>query len=279
MNYRQVFSQELKDLYDEHEVQTLFYIIMENLTGKSKLELLTCKYKKLSMKNDKIFKNIIEKLKKNQPFQYVLGRSSFCGLTFNVDSNVLIPRPETEELVHWILDEATANKQLTILDIGTGSGCIAISLAKHLPSASIHAIDISQSALNVAKSNATFNKINVQFHLIDIFTETDTIKDNFDFIVSNPPYICENEKKDMSSNVLDYEPPIALFVPDNDPLLFYRQITDFALNHLNDNGKLFFEINPRYHIQLVDMLKEKGFNDVICCKDMYDKNRMIMAMR
>jgi release factor glutamine methyltransferase len=222
----------------------------------------------------------VKQLKKHEPIQYILGRANFFGLDFIVNQHVLIPRPETEELVQWIIDDVGLEKaNQSILDIGTGSGCIAIALKKALPSAKISAIDISGEALGVARQNSVNNDTEVHFMQEDIFKLDDFGQDNnFDIIASNPPYVRESEKKEMAKNVLAYEPEQALYVNDSNPLVYYRRIADLAFESLNPNGKLFLEINQYLGHETVELLKMSGFTDVELRKDLNDKHRMIRAV-
>ncbi|MCL4140592.1 UNVERIFIED_CONTAM: hypothetical protein GTU68_019375 [Idotea baltica] len=221
------------------------------------------------------FKNIINRLQKEEPIQYILGNTAFYGLPFLVNENTLIPRPETEELVEWVLKED--EKSLKILDIGTGSGCIPISLAKNLKNASISAIDISTEALEVAKQNAALNNVAIHFIEMDILKTTSLNVKNFDIIVSNPPYVRELEKVEIKNNVLQNEPHLALFVDDENPLLFYKKIADLAKQHLSKNGLLFFEINQYLGKETVEMLHQKGFQSLELKKDLFGNDRMIKA--
>jgi release factor glutamine methyltransferase len=224
-------------------------------------------------------KNILVKLQKEEPIQYILGNTEFYGLPFFVDNNTLIPRSETEELVAWVLEEAAnfqSNKQikLSILDIGTGTGCIPISIAKNLPKAKISAIDISSEALIVAKQNALLNKVEVDFIELDIL-KTKKIPQEFDIIVSNPPYVRELEKAEIKNNVLKNEPHLALFVTNEDPLIFYNKIADFAKLQLSKNGLLFFEINQYLGKETSALLHKKGFKNIELRKDLFGNDRMI----
>jgi release factor glutamine methyltransferase len=216
-------------------------------------------------------------LKKEKPIQYILGETEFYGLPFLVNENTLIPRPETEELVEWILESTKyeeQNTKLNVLDIGTGSGCIAISLAKNLPSAQVSAIDVSEKALATAHKNAKINKVDVNFILKNIL-ETESLDEKYDVIVSNPPYVRNLEKEEIKPNVLEYEPHLALFVEDNDALLFYRKIAALAKKNLSENGKLYFEINQYLGKETVRLLEGMDFKNVILKKDVYGNDRMI----
>ena len=228
---------------------------------------------KLSInQTNNLFKSI-SLLKKNTPIQYVIGETEFMNLKFNLNNNVLIPRPETEELVSWVINDNNENKR--ILDIGTGSGCIAISLAKFIKNSNVIAWDVDKKILSIANKNAIMNNVKILFELIDISKVKSDRK--FDIIISNPPYVCENEKSKMKDNVLLFEPHLALFVNDNDPLFFYSRIIDFARLSLNNRGKLFLEINENFSERIVKLLKNAEFQDIELRKDFRQKNRMIKA--
>lgn len=219
-------------------------------------------------------------LQGGRPFQYVLGKAYFYGIDLSVSESVLIPRPETEELVHLIIKDYS-RKTARIIDIGTGSGCIALALKKNLPNAEVYAMDVSPDALAVARKNAKDLGLHVEFMLIDIL-EWDLVMDEnlkFDVVVSNPPYITPKEREEMEGHVLFYEPEIALFAPEESPLLFYQHIADFALQHLTDHGKLYFEINRYYGEEVLDLLRKKGFKNVQLIQDMQGADRMIKASR
>ena len=216
----------------------------------------------------------LERLAKGEPLQYVIGTTSFCGSTFKVDGRVLIPRPETAELVDWVAEDAAPGGSL--LDVGTGSGCIAISLAHRLPGWKVQGWDISEGALEVARDNNTLNGTEVEFRKVDILKAEQDCR--FDVIVSNPPYVMESEKGQMEDTVLDYEPHLALFVSDNDPLLFYRAIAEFGKKALVAGGKLFFEINPLEASALKEMLEKEGYHNIELRKDIFGKQRMIKAL-
>ena len=273
----QHFQSELQGLYPETEIRSFSYLIIEKVTGFSRTEIFVNKYTLFSVEQQHVIESIIEKLKKYIPIQYILGETEFFGLTFYVDESVLIPRPETEELVDWIRIENNRGGGLHILDIGTGSGCIAIALKHEFPDSVMDAFDISGNALNTAKRNAVLNKLEVNFELVDILNAPD-FPNNWDVIVSNPPYITEQEKDDMLPNVLNHEPHLALFVPDNDPLLFYRKIALFARQHLQHNGKLYFEINRESGKECMDLLTGLGFNDIELKKDISGNDRMVRAI-
>lgn len=267
---------ELKGLYSEDEIRNMAYLFFEHLTSRSRSELMINKYTAFSEEQHQKTQKFVAELQNFVPLQYILGETEFYGLLFRVNESVLIPRPETEELIEWISMENDRKKELRMLDIGTGSGCIAVTLKHLFAKAHVDAYDVSEEALTIAAANAAANGLDVNFSKIDILQVNDTTQ-RWDIIVSNPPYICEKEKADMSPNVLDHEPHLALFVPDNDPLLFYRRIADFARHHLTENGKLYFEINRAYGQQTVAALNDSGFTHIELRKDMSGNERMIRA--
>lgn len=269
---------ELQPLYTQGEIRTITQMILDTKLHISFVDFLTYKLNNLSDSQLKILNEIIDKLKTSEPIQYILGECEFFNLKFKVNEHVLIPRPETEELVEWIIEnENKRGSKFHLLDIGTGSGCIAISLAKHLPNnAQVSAWDISPQALEVAKHNATINQVDVTFNQVDILN-TNTASQPLDIIVSNPPYITEDEKKIMTSTVLNHEPQIALFVPNNQPLLFYEQIANFAQSSLNIRGKMYFEINQYFANETVQMLHNKGFKNIQLKTDLAGNQRMVKA--
>ena len=273
VKYRNDFFTILKSIIEQNEIEEVFFWIIDHYCGISRMDYIVNPDLKLSNDQKENLMNAVSLLKTNMPIQYVLGESEFMSLKFNLNSNVLIPRPETEELVSWVIKDNNHNK--TILDIGTGSGCIAIALAKFIKNSRVTAWDIDEKILSVAEKNASKNKVKVLFELKDITT----IKSNnkFDLIISNPPYICNSEKLGMQNNVLLFEPHLALFVNDNDPLFFYLKIIDFAKSNLNDNGKIFLEINENQSIGVVKLLNNAGFYDIELKKDFRLKNRMIKA--
>ncbi len=269
-------KKELNNLYDKPEIQSFINIIFQHLLNFSKIDILLKTDTKLT--NSTIIKiiKIIEQLKKYKPIQYILGETEFYELKFIVTPKVLIPRPETEELVKWIIDDANTKQNINILDIGTGSGCIAVALVRNLDNSKVFAIEKNKDALNIARQNAKLNNVNINFFNDDILNCKKTNFNNtFDIIVSNPPYVRELEKQFMNKNVLNYEPHSALFVYDNNALIFYDAIADFAIKHLKKTGKLYFEINEYLPNQLADLLRKKGFKNIVVKKDINDKNRMI----
>ena len=262
---------ELRGFYPEEELRELAYWIIEESTGMTRTQILTdCK----DTQNISNMEIILQKLRAHEPIQYIFGHTEWKGLDLRVTPATLIPRPETAELVEWILQEADRDKPLSVLDIGTGSGCIAIALKKAAPKWQVTGLDISEEALAVAKENAIRNKVEVNWLQADILSP---IANNplpiADIIVSNPPYICDSEKKDMDARVLDYEPHSALFVPDTAPLLFYRQIASLA----SSPSLVFFEINEAYGNEVCAMMEQMGYSDVQLKNDMYGKPRMVFG--
>jgi len=277
MNFKELkhhFVKAISPVYGSEEALFIFYIALEYFKKWNKNDFIRYLDDLVSEQEETKFKVVINDLKNGIPIQHVVGETFFYGLKFHVNPSVLIPRPETEELVEWVLSKSSAEKNLkNVLDVGTGSGCIAISLKKNSPSMTVSALDISSAALTVAKSNSLLNHAEVNFIEADIFSYSSNLI--FDVIVSNPPYIKEEEKADMHQNVLDHEPHLALFVENNQPLLFYIAIADFAKRNLRSGGLLFFEINEFLPLETMDMLNSKGFKDVELKKDLNGKNRMI----
>lgn len=274
----QLFRNELKDLYSAEEIENFIFFSMNEYLGYTRRHLQLKANQSLGEKETERFKIILAELKNHKPIQYILGHTEFYGLKIRVNENVLIPRPETEEMVELILQENLSAEN--ILDIGTGSGCIAIALKKHLPNATVSAIDISDEALLIAKENSILNHTLINFLQGDILNVNHSATqqlNNFDIIVSNPPYVRQSEKNKMSKNVLNYEPHIALFVNDNDAFVFYNAIADFALTSLSPNGKLYFEINESLGSEIKKLLKAKGFKNVEIKKDMSGKDRIAVG--
>ena len=296
--YKSIFIEELSFLNDSGEAESFFYIILEKLHNLKRIDLALNPNLTLSDIDLEQWKAIVTELKTHKPIQYILGETLFYGLPFLVNEHTLIPRPETEELVDFIISDVKnlefKSKKLQLLDIGTGSGCIAISLAKNIENCQVFAIDVSENALEIATKNATINEVEVTFIIQDILKmpslneltnhnskpetrnpkpETRNLK--FDIIVSNPPYIRNLEKLEIKENVLKYEPHLALFVADDDALLFYRKIAHLAKEHLSENGKLYFEVNQYLGLETVQLLKDMGFKDVILKQDIYGNDRMV----
>jgi len=275
--YRTQFIKELSPFYDAYEAESFFYLILEDKHQLRQIDLALNHELNFSESDFVVWDSLLSQLKKEVPIQYLLGKTSFYGLDFEVNENVLIPRPETEELVEWIINENSKTdktKKLKILDIGTGSGCIAISLAKNLPNAEVYGVDISKKAIVTAKRNAIRNNVDVTFVFLDIL-KTDELRFNYDIIVSNPPYVRNLEKEEIKKNVLDYEPHLALFVEDNDALIFYRKIAALAKNSLLEGGQLFFEINQYLGKEMTYLLETMNFKNIELKKDIYDNDRMM----
>ena len=275
--YKSTFIKELSSLYDEKEIESFFYIILEQFHNKKRIDLALNPEMEMDALQLLLWETVLSELKKEKPIQYILGETEFYGLRFLVNENTLIPRPETEELVEWILEITNYELEITnlkILDIGSGSGCIAISLAKNLQNAEVSAIDVSEKALETANKNAQINEVEVNFILKNIL-ETEDLEHQFDIIVSNPPYVRNLEKAEIKPNVLEFEPHLALFVDDNDALLFYRKIAELAKKNLSENGRLYFEINQYLGKETVELLENLGFKEVILKKDIYGNDRMI----
>jgi release factor glutamine methyltransferase len=277
--FKLFFTEALSKVYPKTEIDSFFFILMEEKLNLQRIDTVLKPNFLIPDKKLIDLKNILIKLQKEEPIQYLLGNTEFYGLPFFVNENTLIPRSETEELVVWVLEEAAnfqSNKQikLSILDIGTGTGCIPISIAKNLPKAKISAIDISSEALIVAKQNALLNKVEVDFMELDIL-KSKKIPLEFDIIVSNPPYVRELEKAEIKNNVLKNEPHLALFVTNEDPLIFYDKIADFAKQQLSKNGLLFFEINQYLGKETIALLHKKGFKNIELRKDLFGNDRMI----
>lgn len=276
-DYKNTFQKELSSWYDKYEVDSFFYIILEKLHALKRIDLALNPEIIMDGIHLKQWKSIVSDLKNQKPIQYILGETEFYGLPFLVDENTLIPRPETEELVALILKNNPGNAAVKILDIGTGTGCIPISLKKNLPLAEVFAIDVSENALAVAQKNAEINKTGVHLMLKDIL-ETVDLEQQFDIIVSNPPYVRHLEKHEIKPNVLEFEPHLALFVDDTDALVFYRKITELATKNLNPNGQLYFEINQYLGKETVALIESYGFKNVKRIKDIYGNDRMISAV-
>ena len=277
--YRTQFIQELLSIFDEGEAESFFYLILEEKQQLKRIDLALHPDLTFSKEQMLVWNSLLEQLKCEVPVQYLLGKTSFYGLDFEVNPTVLIPRSETEELVDWIiksLNSRIGNSKLKILDIGTGSGCIAISLAKNIENAQVFAIDISDKALATAKKNGEVNKVEVTF-LHQNILDTADLNQNFDIIVSNPPYVRNLEKQEIKKNVLNNEPHLALFVEDNDALIFYKKIAKLAQQSLSQNGELFFEINQYLGQEMIEMLEKMNFRTIELRKDIYGNDRMIRA--
>jgi release factor glutamine methyltransferase len=274
------FFESLKGIHDENEVESFFFMLTEYLHNLKRIDLALNPNFEISEAEVQKWEAIISELKTEKPIQYIIGETWFYDSKFFVNEHTLIPRPETEELVDWIVaneKKSEKREKLTILDIGTGTGCIPISLKKNIPNAEVSAIDVSEEALKVAQKNALENKVAINFILQNIL-ETEDLKQQFDIIVSNPPYVRNLEKQEIKKNVLAFEPHLALFVEDTDALLFYRKIARLALKNLKPNGLLFFEINQYLGRETVELLENLGFKNIELKKDIYGNDRMIKCM-
>ncbi len=271
------FQSQLNDIYIQEEIRNFIVFLLEFKLSYSKVDLLLKQDEELSDEVISFCELALTKLKNHIPIQYIIGETEFYGMKFNVNPSVLIPRPETEELVQWIIEDCIKNNPI-IIDIGTGTGCIPITLKKNIPDAYVQGWDISIEALNAAKANATLNEVEVDFQIQNAL-ELVNISDKADIIVSNPPYVLEKEKDLMHENVLENEPHLALFVPDTEPLLFYQSIAEFAMVNLNSNGSIFFEINETFGLETVNMLEQLGFVNVELRKDLFGKDRMVKGIR
>ena len=278
MSYKELW-QCLTKVYDEGEAKAIARMTYEERFGLTLSDIYLGKDTQLSADCQTELEEIAKRLLQGEPIQYVLGRADFCGRTFMVNEHVLIPRPETEELCQWITSQGVC-PPVRLLDIGTGSGCIAVTLAAEIPQAEVTAWDISAEALEVARENAKRANVHVSFEQVDVLNcQLSIINCQFDLIVSNPPYICNKEREAMEANVLEHEPHTALFVPDDDPLLFYRAIAQFGTTALKNDGWLYFEINPLYAEPLRQMLCAMRFCRIEIKEDQYGKQRMIKACK
>ncbi len=283
LELKSIFTNSLSDQYPSQEIQSFFGILCEKYLSLSRIDIAMDPEKTVSSEDFQRFQEAVLRLKKHEPIQYIIGETEFYSLPFRVNKHTLIPRPETEELVEWILSEQNGsvfqNNPLSILDIGTGSGCIAISLAKNLQNAVVHALDISSEALKVAAQNSGVNNVEIEFFQTDVLRTRSLPSDSqnvrYDIIVSNPPYVRELEKELMQPNVVDYEPETALFVKNEDPLRFYKAISHLAKNSLKPGGNLFFEINEQFARELEAYLKEESFKQIEVRQDIYGKDRML----
>lgn len=279
--YRIYFTESLVTIYPKTEITSFLYLLIEEYLGLQRIEFVMQPNFIIEKEKLNLLNEALNKLQKEEPIQYIIGHTEFFGLTFIVNKNTLIPRPETEELVAWVVDEIKHRelkqiKDISVLDIGTGSGCIPISIAKRCKNTSITAIDISKKALQVAKKNAENNSVKIKCIASDILNTT-SLEKRYDIIISNPPYVRNSEKKEIENNVLQNEPHIALFVEDSNPLIFYDKIATLSKQHLTKEGLLFFEINQYLGEETKQMLHKKGFKNIEIRKDIFRNNRMIKA--
>lgn len=276
-NIQNLFKEELKDVYPQREIENITSLLFEHLLNYSKIEIHLNKNEKIEQNTFEKIKKALINLKKAVPIQYVIGETEFYDLKFKVNQHTLIPRQETEELVHAIINENRIASP-KILDIGTGSGCIPIVLAHNIPGAEVSSVDVSDGAIAIAKENAKNNQLKIEFYHRDFLKWEDFSWDkDWDIIVSNPPYVKESEKEQMAKNVLDYEPHTALFVEDKDALIFYRRIAEFAIIHLKKGGKLYFEINEALGQEMIELLETIGFSAIRLMKDLNGRDRMVSA--
>ncbi|WP_430467894.1 peptide chain release factor N(5)-glutamine methyltransferase [Winogradskyella ouciana] len=286
LDLKHIFHKELDAIYGKNEVESFFFLCTEHYLNVPRIQLTLEPEFTFTKPETNTFFNVLEELKQQKPIQYILGETEFYGLNFKVNEHVLIPRPETEELVDWIVkchSERSEESQIKILDIGTGSGCIAISLAKNLPHAKVYALDVSKEALAIARKNAEINKVDIEFIKADILNEMSWNLEfknlEFDTIVSNPPYVRNLEKIEIKPNVLDNEPHLALFVEDENPLQFYKAITKFAVENLKPKGQLFFEINQYLGDETKQLLIDSGLCEVELKKDLNGNDRMLKGIK
>jgi release factor glutamine methyltransferase len=279
----QIYIKTLSTLYDKQEVASLAWLSISHVCKIKRYEYLNLKDTEFPADQYESLLQILKEVKTGIPLQYVIGETEFYGLSFKVNPSVLIPRPETEELVEWILSDTRMSKispeGLKIVDIGTGSGCIPISLKFHIPEAQVYALDVSPTALDVSKQNAALNATRIHFIQDDILNpiNSELREEKFGIIVSNPPYVTEAEKQQMLPNVLDYEPHLALFVPNEDPLIFYKAVADFTIKHSDTNVSLYLEINENLGQETVTLLEQMGFKNIELRQDLSGKDRMIRS--
>ncbi|WP_369995811.1 peptide chain release factor N(5)-glutamine methyltransferase [Winogradskyella sp.] len=286
LDLKHIYHKELDSIYGKNEVESFFFLCTEHYLNVPRIQLTLEPEFTFTKSETDIFFEVLQDLKQQKPIQYILGETEFYGLKFKVNEHVLIPRPETEELVDWIIkthSEQSEESQIKILDIGTGSGCIAISLAKNLPNTKVYALDVSEKALVVARKNAKINEVDIEFIEVDILNEASWDLEfknlEFDTIVSNPPYVRNLEKTEIKPNVLDNEPHLALFVEDENPLQFYKAITKFAVKNLKPKGQLFFEINQYLGGETKQLLVDSGFRNVELRKDLNANDRMLRGIK
>lgn len=281
-HFRKRFFQDLTGSYPQQEIQSFFNLLCEHFLGISRLEIALSPHLSVEDPAKTQLEDALQQLLKHQPLQYILGETEFYGRTFSLNEHTLIPRPETEELVTWIIEDAKQagrhQQSMQILDMGTGSGCIAISLAKELPQAEVSALDISTEALLCAQENAQRHEAVVSFSSKDML-QLAALPGMYDIMVSNPPYVRESEKQQMHPNVLNYEPATALYVSDDDPLVFYRKIGALAQQYLQADGALYLEINEYLSKELEELLQQLGFDRIEIRQDIFGKDRMIKASR
>lgn len=277
--FRAFFYEKMSNVYPDYERTGIYSILLEKYLGISRIEAALYAHRTIDELALSQLKKAVKRLEKFEPIQYVIGEAYFKGLRLKVTADTLIPRPETEELVDWIIEDYKSVKQpIKAMDIGTGSGCIALALKKEWKESEITAVDISEKALEVAKYNAKSLELSIEFMQMNIL-DGDLQKENLDFIVSNPPYVREIEKKEMRSNVLDYEPDLALFVANSDPLLFYRNILEVAQKTVKEEGSVYFEINESFALETIELAKRLGWENTRLKKDIFERDRMLRCRR
>ncbi|MBN2814414.1 MAG: peptide chain release factor N(5)-glutamine methyltransferase [Bacteroidales bacterium] len=275
---QRLFRSGLSGYYPEGEIRNIFYLAAEQLLNYSKIDILLNDRKPISEADALNFQQVLERLRHWEPIQYVLGYAQFYGKIIKTDNRALIPRPETEELVHWMV-ESERNTPAAVLDLGTGTGCIAIALALHWPESAVSACDLVDETLQLAKENALLNKAPIDFFRFDMLCETPLLPRRYHLMVSNPPYVTEDEKRLMRPNVLGHEPAIALYVPDSDPLVYYRSLALLARKYLHDGGVIYLEINEQFPREVVKLLKNTGLYGVEVKTDLNGKSRMVRARK
>ncbi|TPE42719.1 peptide chain release factor N(5)-glutamine methyltransferase [Pontibacter mangrovi] len=277
---QQHIRESIKAAYPEPEAGSIAQLVLEHVLQKNRMHLMLAQQEEVSPAQEAQLAQMVQRLQRQEPVQYVLGVAHFYGLELQVDERVLIPRPETEELVDLVLREHKEQQGLQVLDICAGSGCIPLALAANLPNAQVYGLEVSEGALEVARANAAKYKLPVEWLQADIFEPVPSIKPaSLDIITSNPPYVLEEEKRQMRENVLQYEPHLALFVPDQDPLKYYRRITEVALQLLKKGGKVYFEINERYGQEVKELLLQTGFAEAQVVADLFGKNRIVCGKK
>ena len=276
---KKIFHKELSEIYPKEEIDSFFYLSIEHYLGLERFILVLQPGLVIEKHEEDHLFEVLQRLKEQEPIQYILGETQFASLRFRVDKSVLIPRPETEDLVRWVQeDQENSKTSLSILDIGTGSGCIAIALAKYIPGSNLWAIDVSEEALEIAKHNAEINEVEVEFLPLDI-TKTSSLGRSFDIIVSNPPYVRFLEKAEMKANVVNFEPHIALYVEDDDPLVFYRHIARFAKDNLASGGLIYLELNQYLAKETIALFEEEKFSEIELRKDLFGNDRLLKVKR
>ena len=275
---RTLYRNVLGSMYDDHEIDAFWkYSLEDKLSIKVNSQNLDEPI--LTESNLNRIIPVLERLAEGEPYQYIIGEVEFYGCKLKVDKRVLIPRPETEELCELVLRENDTNKTLNVIDLGTGSGCIPIALKSNAPAWQVSAVEVDEGALSLAKQNATLNNTDINFHQLDLLSTVNRLPLTYNIIVSNPPYIAEKESVEINDNVLVHEPHLALFIPDEDPLLFYRKMLDIGQESLEKGGKLYFEFNERYGAEMTELMQEKGYTDIRIIQDLSGKDRFAVCTK